>query len=167
MQNQDAVQTLIRDIWPKLKATYPGSSLRIVGRSATASLRMHIHKYGAQLIENVMDIRDEFRQASMLLAPIKIGGGTSYKILEAMASGVPVITSKLGAEGLEVEDGTDLLICDTPGEYHRAVSTIITNDQFVTTMTHSARSVIEKHYSWESISGILDGVWRQAYGRYC
>ncbi len=162
MQNRDAVAFLMRDIWPKIREFYPKAKLRIIGKSAPKGLKKTIGEGGAILDEHVDDIAAEYAQAHILIAPLRVGGGTSYKILEAMASGVPVITSSLGAEGLEMQSGREIMIAKNTQEYVDCLQKIVTDDVFRIKLTHTARSIIEKYYDWGSIASKLDAVWAQS-----
>lgn len=165
MQNRDAVRELVEKIWPLIKEKYLSAQLNIVGKSADNSLKSLIVLGGGELKEGVGDIREEFKNATLLLAPIKIGGGTSYKILEAMAAGVPVFTSPLGANGLRVENGKHLYICNSPDDYLQAVNKIMTDSDFCDELRCEARKLIEDRYSWANIAKLMDKVWEKAYGR--
>lgn len=165
MQNRDAVRELVCKIWPLVKMKYPNAKLEIVGKSADDSLKTLIDEGGAELREGVNDIREEFEKVTVLVAPIRIGGGTSYKILEAMASGVPVLTSVLGAKGLEVEDEKHLCICNYPEDYLDAVDKIMTDHDFCDGLRREARKLVEEKYSWANIAKLMDKVWEKVYGR--
>lgn len=158
-QNADAVTHLLGDVWPQLKNLYPAATLRIVGRRASTDLMGSIRAAGAQLLDGVEDIAKEYAKADILIAPIRIGSGSRYKILEAMASGLPVITTHVGAAGLDVESGRDVMVAETPKEYLMATQTLLSNQKLSTFIATSARRVIEKSYSWELIARELERVW--------
>lgn len=165
MQNRDAVNYLLRDIWPSIKTHFPNALLRIVGKQAPHELKKLITGAHAQLLDDVEDITKEYEMADALIAPIRIGSGSRYKILEAMASGVPVITTAVGASGLDVKDGQELLIANTPEEFLEAIDTLITDTKLHTAMLFAARRRIEKSYSWDSIAKDLERVWEGAANR--
>ncbi len=146
MENRDAAEHIIRDIWPVIRAQYPDARLRIVGDHAPG---------GQYYVGRVDDIHKEFEGADILLAPIRIGGGTKYKILEAMASGLPVITSSLGIEGMDTHS---VLIAHTPEEAVQSVHTLENNTKRMQ-LVERARHIIEKEYSWDMIARKLDDVW--------
>lgn len=163
MQNRDAVLWLIKDIWPTLRARYKGATLRIVGRGMPVKLRSNILRQGGTLLEHVEVIEDEFRNADILLAPIRIGGGTSFKILEAMASGVPVVTTSLGALGLNVKNGKELLIGDTSEEILSEVDYLLSSDKRRIAIAREARKKIVQEYAWDTIAKKQEAVWRKTY----
>lgn len=165
MQNRDAVHELVTKIWPVIWKKYPKAKLRIVGKSAEEKLKALITRSGGELIDSTHDIRKEFERATVLVAPIRIGGGTSYKILEAMACGVPVLTSGLGATGLEVQDKKQLCICSSPEDYLVAVDKIMEDQGFRENLRMAARRLVEEKYSWVNIAKALDEVWEKIYGK--
>ena len=159
MQNRDAAQWLVKSIWPMLEKQFPGAVLRIVGRSMPTKLRKLVVNTRVTLLEHVENIEDEFHNAHVLIAPIRIGGGTSFKILEAMASGLPVVTTTLGAAGLNVTHGKELLIANTDDELVEAVSLFTRFPKKRIEIAQNARKTIERDYAWDNIAKALDHVW--------
>ncbi len=162
MQNQDAVRFLLMHIWPCILKNYPKATLRIVGKHMPDRLRRLIVHPSVLLLENVSEIQTEYHQADILLAPIRIGGGTKFKILEAMASGVPVVATSKGAAGLTVVNGKHLLIADTPEETVAAAQNVFSDKIKKKAIIQAARKRIEEEYSWEHISNTLEMVWKKA-----
>ncbi len=162
MQNRDAAEVLVAKAWMRIHSKYPKAILRIVGKNMTASLKQKVLKEGVELHEHVEDIREEYRGCDALLAPIRIGGGTKFKILEAMASGLPVITTSKGIEGLTVENGKHVMVVDDIADMVGAVDMLL-NEKFRKPMTLAAREKIEEDYSWKTITGQLLTVWMKAY----
>lgn len=159
MQNRDAVAWLVKSIWPLLRNRYPGATLRIVGRSMPSSLRKLVGNHQVTLHEHVENIEEELHTADLLIAPIRIGGGTSFKILEAMASGLPVVTTTLGAAGLNVTHGRELLIANTHDELVEAVTVLIKSHKNRSEIAKNARKTIEWDYAWDNIARSLDRIW--------
>lgn len=136
MENRDAAEYLERDIWPEIKKEYPKAHLRIVGKERNP----------------VESIQDELYKTDIMIAPIRIGGGTKFKILEAMATGAPVITTTVGAQGL---DKKVLWIADTPGEVLTAIDEISKNSSKI----KNARKLVESEYNWDMLAQVLDHIW--------
>lgn len=139
MENRDAAEYLTRSIWPEIKNRYPQAQLRIVGPHAPDGM--------------VQNIVSELGRADIMLAPIRIGGGTKFKILEAMAAGLPVITTTIGAEGLNTNV---LWIADSPAETVACIGDIMENVQKV----KKARNLVEREYNWDNIAVLLENVWK-------
>lgn len=165
LQNRDAVRWLIKDIWPEVRKRFPDATLRIVGRGLPGDLRQSFDDKTV-LLEHVDDIRDEYAIADILLAPIRIGGGTKFKVLEAMAAGVPVVTTNEGASGLDVTDGEHLAISESENEFVRRSEEFITGKQYRSAVVKKARTLVEKKYSWETIADTLDSVWKSTHEKH-
>jgi len=149
IENRDAAGHLIRDFWPAIKEKYPGARLRIVGKNAPNS---------PHFVGSVDNIQDELNSADIMLVPIRIGGGTKYKILEAMASGLPVITSSLGITGMHGEDKKHFLIAENAIDVLQSIAYLRDNTKRLRIVT-AARELVEKEYSWDLIAQKLDQVW--------
>ena len=98
----------------------------------------------------------------MLLAPIRVGGGSNFKTLEAMSTGTPVVTSSLGNEGIGAKRDSEIIICDKPEDYAKAVLRLTTDDYLYEKIARNAREFIKKNYDWNSISIKLDEVYIKA-----
>lgn len=161
IQNRDTVKWILQNIWPRIKTQLPAATLWIVGKNIPQSITS-LSEEDRNVIfdtQNTMESHTIFSEADVLLSPIRVGGGTSYKILEAMASGTPVVTNKLGAEGLKAEKRDDVLVAESPEELAKAVVTVLTDDKLYATIAKNARKQIEEHYSWEKIAKQLEEVY--------
>lgn len=159
MQNCDAAQWLMKTIWPMLEKRFPGAVLRIVGRSMPPKLRRLVVNTRVTLLEHVENIEEEFHNADVLIAPIRIGGGTSFKILEAMACGLPVVTTTLGAKGLNVAHGRELVIANTDDKLVEAATLLVRSPKKRSEIARNARKTIERDYAWDTIAKSLDHIW--------
>ena len=158
IQNRDAVEMILRKIWPKLESNL---KLWIVGKNIPQNLK-EIGGKNVIFDENASDDTSEiFKRSDILLAPIRVGGGTSYKILEAMASGVPVVTTMLGAAGLGAEDKKEVIIADTESEMIEGVNNLLKDTFLFMKIVQSARELIEEKYNWDVIVGDLEKVYRK------
>lgn len=149
MENKDAAEHLIRDWWPAIQNKYPDAILRIVGKNAPA---------GPYFVGSVEKIQDELYAADIMLAPIRIGGGTKYKILEAMAAGLPVVTSSLGIMGMHGETKKHFLIAESSADVLESIA-YLRDDAKRMDMVTSGRELVEKEYSWDLIAQKLDRIW--------
>jgi glycosyltransferase involved in cell wall biosynthesis len=149
MENRDAADHIIRDFWPAIHKVYPDARLRIVGKNAPK---------GEYFVGAVDTIQDELHSADIMIAPIRVGGGTKYKILEAMAAGLPVITSSLGIAGMHGEDKKHFLIAESATDVLESITSLSDNTIRLSLVTN-ARSLIEKEYSWDLIAQKLDSIW--------
>lgn len=149
--NSDAVQWFARCVWPAILRKHPDLHFYIVGRDPSPEVRAlvtdHIHVTGT-----VEDVRTFYMRAVAAVVPIRCGSGTRLKILEAMAAGVSVISTRLGAEGIDVEDDVHLLMADSSIQIAEAVDRIVSSPETRARLSAAARNLVVKHYDW-SVSG--------------
>jgi glycosyltransferase involved in cell wall biosynthesis len=110
--NAQAAISFARRIWPRIRERLPEGSLILVGANPSPSVQALAELPGVQVTGTVLDVRPYYRDALAAIVPLRTGGGTRLKILEAMAAGVPVISTPLGADGLDFTPGKDILIAD-------------------------------------------------------
>jgi glycosyltransferase involved in cell wall biosynthesis len=162
VQNKDAVSYIIKSIWPLIKQNDGvKKTLWIVGKNMTQSIK-DLGKGDEGIIfddTNIQTAAEIFTEADVLLAPIRIGGGTSYKIIEAMAVGTPVVTTTLGHEGIEANSDKEIIVADTPEAIAAAVVSLLTHEQQYRSLSQNARKAIEKNYDWEQIAKSLEHVY--------
>jgi glycosyltransferase involved in cell wall biosynthesis len=108
----------------------------------------------------VEDVRPYYHAAFAVLVPLRVGGGTRLKILEAMAAGVPVISTRLGAEGIAAEDGKQILLADTPADMAAAIRALLTQAGLAASLRDSARTLVETNYDWQVLGEKLAGLYR-------
>lgn len=161
MPNIDAVKYLVGDIWPKVKKDLPRAKLWIVGHSPTQEVKHLSKSADIKVSSNVKDIRTAYGQAHVLLAPIRSGKGTRYKILEAMATGTPVVTTSLGAEGLQIQNGQHVLIGDNSSQLAKHTLQLLKDSKIQKSLAKSAREFVSRQYNWKRISQDLDRLYRQ------
>jgi glycosyltransferase involved in cell wall biosynthesis len=160
MQNTDAVKLLLEDLWPNIQKKYPHATLRIVGKNPPSSLTV-MKLANVTWLESVPNIYKEYTSADILLAPIRVGGGTKYKIIESMACGLPVITTTIGAQGIDIsQTQKEIWIAQDITEICEAIDDIIRSPERLDRLK-SARMIVEKKYSWDSIAEALDTVWKK------
>ena len=113
----------------------------------------------------VPDTAPCFAAARAMVAPLRFGGGTRLKILEALARGVPVISTGLGAEGLGLVHGEDVLLADDPASFARATDRLLADDELWHRLSANGRRTAEERFDWPPIGAELDRVLRELAGR--
>jgi polysaccharide biosynthesis protein PslH len=148
--NIDAVTWFSGNVWPAIARNHPDLQFTIVGRNPSRKVRAlssdRIHVTGT-----VNDVRPYYRSAVAAIVPLRSGSGTRLKILEAMSAGVPVISTRLGAEGIEAEDDVHLLLADTGPEIAAAVHRVISSAETRFRLSLAARELVCKVYDWSVI----------------
>jgi len=149
--NLDAIRYFASKIYPALARRLPDAKLRVTGRTSGVDLTGVADCPGVELVGYVNDIRDELNACVACLVPLREGGGSRLKVLEAMAAGVPIVCTTLGAEGIEAEPGRHLLVADTPDDLAEAVERVTTDDALARGLSTEARKLVEERYSWSII----------------
>lgn len=160
LPNRDAATFLISSIWPKIKEKIKGAQLWIVGRNPPTE----ITKFTAPDVRvdgAVDDIRSAYGASNVLLAPIRNGRGTKYKILEAMATKTPIVATKLATEGIKIENGLHALIEEDSQSLANKTIRILKNPKLGKNLADAAYELVEKDYNWKKISEDLDRVYHQ------
>jgi glycosyltransferase involved in cell wall biosynthesis len=149
--NQQAVIEFVKDVFPLLKAKIPDIKFYIVGKEPPKRVHELSKINGIVVTGEVEDVRPYLANADVAVIPLKVGGGTRLKILEAMAMGIPVISTKLGAEGLDVKEDENILIADDHEDFAQKIYEIITDKQLSKRISDSAIKFVEENYTWEKI----------------
>jgi len=145
--NVDGAKWLIRDIAPALRAKVPGLQIRLVGKAPPAVQRMH-HPPAVTVVGRVPDILPELARADIALVPLRIGSGTRLKILESFAHRIPVVSTTVGADGLDVKDGVHLLIADDPESFATACQRLLEDADLRRRMVDAAEELYLARYEW-------------------
>lgn len=161
LQNREAVFILIYKIWPRIIKRISGVKLWIVGRFPPDKIRSCASD-SIVISDTIEDIRDAYSNSDVMLAPIYGPGGTRYKILEAMATGLPVVTTPTGIEGLRCKSGQEVLIGNSIDQLSQQTVNVLTNKQLYSTLAINGRKLVEKNFSWINIAQKLDDIYKEA-----
>jgi len=153
--NFDAVLYYKEKIYPSLVKIYPDIQLLVTGRYDGINVDALTSCPGIKLTGYVEDIRDVLYLSAACIIPLRRGGGMRLKIPEAMAAGVPVISTSMGAEGLECVHEKHLLIADTADDFVSAICQILENKTLVENLRRNARELVEQKYSWKRNAGLF------------
>jgi len=156
--NADAVLFFTSEIWPKVKQAVPCRFL-VVGRGPTKEM-LEVAKKDSyiEITGEVEDVKPYFCKSDVFVCPVRMGGGFRGKVLEAMASGIPVVSTRLGAEGLPAKDGENILLADDPEEFAGKIVTLLGNARLSRKISDAARDLVVKNYSWQKGVEILEEV---------
>lgn len=155
VQNVDAALYLIKEIWPEVEKKGLDLTLWLVGRNPPAKLR-RLEKDNIRFITEVRDIREVYSQVDLSLIPIRAASGTRLKVLEALASQVPVISTKIGVEGIDVTEDVQYLNAQDPIEFVDKIGNLIENKALVRKITKAGLELVKKKYDWKVLVSDLN-----------
>lgn len=149
--NSQAAVYFTNNIFPQIKRKKKDVEFYVVGKNPVYEVRRLGNVDGVTVTGTVPDVRPYYRDAWVSVAPFKLGGGSKLKILEAMAMGVPVVSTSTGCQGVEVEFGTDLILANSEKEFERRVVELIENKDLRKEISFRCRKIVENKYSWKAI----------------
>jgi glycosyltransferase involved in cell wall biosynthesis len=153
LPNQDAMVYFVSEIYPKIKLKIPETRLYIVGRRPSEKiLRMGEEDDSITVTGTVEDVRPYVDRARVYIVPIRIGGGTRIKIFEALAQKKAVVSTSVGAEGLPLTDGQEILIRDDPRDFADTVCELIRDDRLLEKISTTGRELVCEKYSWNRVA---------------
>lgn len=162
--NIDGAVSFSREVWPRVRERKPDLTFTIVGRDPAPAVRELESFPGIEVTGTVDDVRPYYREAIAAIVPLKVGGGSRLKILEAMAAGVPVISTTLGAEGLEVEHDKNILIADTSEKMTESITRLIEQPEQRKQLSDDGRALVSNRYDWASVGANLFETYQQLLG---
>jgi len=164
--NLDGLQFFVCEILPLVVSAQPNTTLRIVGRRPAESLRkLAASNRQVELVGEVKDVRPYLARASVVVVPLRIGGGSRLKILEALAAGKAVISTSIGAEGLDITPGRHFQLADTPLEFAQQIIALLSSEVERLHLGETGRLLVAERYNWDGIAMKLEEAWFKALAR--
>jgi sugar transferase (PEP-CTERM/EpsH1 system associated) len=160
--NQACMQAFCAGVWPRLRERRRNLKLTIIGADPSPAIRRLGEVEGVTVTGSVADVRPLLRKAAVMVAPLQIARGTQNKILEAMALGVPVVTSTLAAGGVDAAAPEHLLVADSPQEIADAVLRVVQDRALRERLSYAGRERMLSHHAWPSSMRRLDGIIERA-----
>jgi glycosyltransferase involved in cell wall biosynthesis len=158
--NIDAMEYFCREIWPAILADFPDARFQIVGRKP----HLRVQRLASSSIEvtgTVASVIDYLRKATVVIVPLRIGGGTRLKIFEAMAMAKAMVSTSIGAEGLDVTNGRDVLIADNAQAFSDSILSFLRDPQLRRTYERNAAALAAR-FDWSQIARRFADVLREA-----
>lgn len=163
--NEDAVSDFALRVFPLIRKRNPTITFQVVGRKPSDRLITALKNLdGVQMVGEVSDVRPYMARARAVVVPLRIGGGTRIKILEALAMAKTVISTSVGAEGLALTNGHDCLIANTPEEFTARVDSLFANSDLQKQLGGNGRALVEQLYGWDAAAEKLELAWTAAAG---
>lgn len=159
--NRDGMAWFLREVFPAILHKRPATRLLLVGKSDGLEIPGDV---AGNVVATgfVPDLRPSVQESAVYVVPLRAGSGTRLKVLEAMALGKAIVTTRIGSEGIDLEDGVHARFADTPDGFAAAVLELLDDPAAVDRLGHAARRRAEERYGWEAIGaglrGFYDGV---------
>ncbi len=162
--NRDALDHFCRDILPLLRRTRPELRVTWVGAAREEDQRRYRAEHGVELTGYVEDVRPFVQAAECFIVPLRVGGGSRLKILDAWSMGKAVVSTSVGCEGLAADDGRNLLVADDAATFAAAVARVRADAALRARLGRAARATAERRYSWEIVGAGLVAAYRELLG---
>jgi polysaccharide biosynthesis protein PslH len=157
--NIDAVTWFAKEVWPEISRRHPELEFVIAGRHPSLAVRA-LASEQIRVTGTVEDVRPFYAAAVTVVVPLRVAGGTRLKILEAMAAGVPVVSTRLGAEGIDATHDVDLLLADRSAEIISAIEQILGSAETSSRLIRAARDLVVRRYDWATLGDELYHIHR-------
>lgn len=168
MQNVEGAEELATAVYPLIKKKIPQAVCRIIGQNAQANAHARISKLsgdGVEVVEldpsDIAGVVDSYAKGTVFVAPLAGPGGTRLKILGAMSAGVPVVTTAVGAAGIEAKNGQEILIGNTPQELADLTVKLLKDKKLLEKIIVNAKKLIREKYDWQVISADLEKIYEE------
>ena len=163
--NAEGLGYFCDEVLPLIRARRPAVTLTIVGAGAAEEGAQRFSGEGVRVLGQVPDIRKPLGSYAVFVCPIRTGAGVRVKILEAFASGIPVVSTSLGAEGLAAKSGEEILLADTPAAFAEGCLRLLEQPALAQSIAANARRIVEARYDWPVVMAQLDGTYRELIRR--
>lgn len=158
--NQDGIQFFLNDIFPRIQKKIPDVTFAVVGRNPPAWLtEMASAMTGVLVTGTVEDVRPYISRSTLYVVPLRVGGGSRLKILEALAMHKVVLSTTIGSEGLHLDDGRHLLLRDDPADFARTAVEVLRDPGRFADLAEQGGTKVMELYTWDKIASKLDAIW--------
>jgi glycosyltransferase involved in cell wall biosynthesis len=159
--NADGVRWFVREVWPAIRAELPAAQFWAIGRQPPPELHGNelASRAGVHAAGFVSNLREHWEQANVFVVPLLAGGGMRVKILNAWQRGLPVISTRVGAEGLQVTEGENILLADTPAAFAQATLRLLNDPALAQRLGQAGPETIRRHYDWHTVYAAWDSVY--------
>jgi len=166
LPNDDGVRFFVEDVLPRIRRDVPSVKFWAVGRNPSPALqRLAAEHEGVELTGTVDDVRPYIERATVYVVPLRVGGGTRMKIFEAMAMNKAVVSTSIGAEGLPVQDGENILLADDPGEFAGRVVTLLRDRDLRRRLGENGSRMVRERFTWDAVARVFAEICEKVAGK--
>ena len=167
MPNIDGILWFAESIFPLIKKEFPDTTLTIVGRNPTAPVRALAERDPQiRVTGTVDDVRPYLAEAAVTVVPLRVGGGTRIKIFEAMATGIPVVSTRIGAEGLPLTHDREIVLGDSPAEFAAGVSALFRSDETRERIGNAGLALVREKFGWAASTEVFESYCHQTVSKF-
>jgi sugar transferase (PEP-CTERM/EpsH1 system associated) len=156
--NVDAVTWFAQAVWPMVRRENPQATFYIVGRRPAPAVQALANIPGIVVTGKVLDTRPYLHEAALYVVPMRMGGGVRFKVLEALAAGKAVLTTSMGADGIPVTGGKEVVMADTASEFAVQTLNLLKNPVYRQELGQNGRRFVENRFAWKNITPLLDKI---------
>jgi glycosyltransferase involved in cell wall biosynthesis len=156
--NYDAVVYFVREVLPLVRQRYPDIIFTVTGGTGDIDVSDLAAQPGVRFSGYLPEIDPAIRESWLTVVPLRMGGGTRLKILESMALGTPIVSTHKGAEGLNVSDGENIVLADSPAAMAEAIAALLADPARRDALAQAGRALVEAEYDWAIISARLSAI---------
>lgn len=162
--NADGIRWFVREVFPLIGETVPGATLTIIGKNPPVDFLQLAaqHPEVIKVTGYVPDLTPYMEKAAVMVVPVRAGGGMRVRILEALARGMPVVTTTIGLEGIAARDGEEVLVADSAEGFAQAVVKLLVDQSLQARLAHQGRVLAESRYDWQVVLAGMDEIYRKA-----
>ena len=157
--NVEGVLWFWENVWPQVRKRAPQATLTLIGKNPTERIQALAADPNVEVLGYVPDLTPYLEETAAFIVPLHAAGGMRVKIIDAWSWGLPIVSTTIGAEGIEIQDGENILIADSPAGFADAVVRLLEDTQFQAQLASNGRSWVEDHYDWRSVYGQWDQVY--------
>lgn len=161
LQNVEAVDLLINKVWPHIRKEVKDAKLWIVGRKIPKNILDLAKREDIEITESIPDARDAYKSSTVMVTPIKGSGGTRLKILEALAAGLPVVSTSVGVAGLNLKDGKEVLISDDMEGLAEQTVKLLNDSSLANKIGSAGKRYVKENFDWVAINKLHDKIYKQ------
>jgi glycosyltransferase involved in cell wall biosynthesis len=161
--NTDGILFFLREVWPKLALSSPQARVKVVGPNPTPEILAQ-RSDRIEIAGKVDDLRHHLASAAVSIVPLRLGGGTRLKVLEAMSMAKPIVSTRVGAEGIDVVHEKHLLFADDSSSFAAAVGRVLADPELGARLGREGRTLAKERYSWEGVATKMEAFFDQVLG---